>query len=72
VTTIYLADVKKELDRLVKAETATTCTKIFVSGFCLTNRATAFIAAEPRSIDKIKFKSSRSNVFQLKEQSKLH
>jgi hypothetical protein len=60
VTTIYLTDVKKELDRLVKAETAQHAPKSLSQASASLTAATAFIAAEPRSIDKIKLKAQEA------------
>ncbi|WP_369920762.1 hypothetical protein AB8E32_00260 [Marinomonas polaris] len=57
VTAIYLTDAKKELDRLVKAGTAQHAPKSLSQASASLTAATAFIAAEPRSIDKIKLQA---------------
>ena len=54
VTAIYLTDAKKELDRLVKAGTTQYAPKSMSQASASLTAATAFIAAQPRSIDKIK------------------
>lgn len=57
VTTVYLSDVKKELDRLIKAQTEQHAPKSMSQASASLTAAIAFVAAEPRSIEKIKIKA---------------
>ena len=60
VIAIYLTDTKKELDRLVKAGTAQHAPKSLSQASASLTAAIAFIAAEPRSIDKITLKGEEA------------
>ena len=60
VTTIYLTDAKKELDKLVKADTAQHAPKSLSQASASITAASAFIAAEPRAIDKITLKAEEA------------
>lgn len=60
VTAIYLTDAKKELDRLIKADTAQHAPKSLSQASASLTAVTAFIVAEPRSIDKIKMQAEEA------------
>jgi hypothetical protein len=65
VTAIYLTDAQKELDRLVKANTAQDAPKSLSQASASLTAAIAFVAAEPRSISKIELKAEEA-IFSIK------